>query len=120
MRIQICILILSLPFILFSQETLIDSLEKSGAFFQGENNFNNQIQIDSIELLAAQSDNDTSLINYLNQMAGMFDVNYHEKVFEYGEKALGLSKKLKYTKGIADSYVSIGRYYWRRDYKQAF
>lgn len=60
----------------------------------------------------AHTDDDTvrvQLFNSISSNAWGFDP---EITKNYAQKALALSRKLKFTRGIADSYREMSRYYW--------
>ncbi len=51
---------------------------------------------------------DTSKVNLLNKLFGEYEFDDEEKAKEYLRKALELSRKIDYQKGLADSYTNLG------------
>jgi signal transduction histidine kinase/DNA-binding response OmpR family regulator len=69
--------------------------------------------LDSLHLaLKNHPENDTSKVKLLNALSLNAWGSDPHKARTYAEAALPLAKSLNYTKGIADSYREISRYYW--------
>jgi len=82
--------------------------------FANENNV-----IDSLENLI-KSQKNTDLIITLNELTWQYRTVSQEKAIEYGNRALELSIKLDFSKGIAQSYNDLGIIYFdKKDYSQA-
>ena len=54
---------------------------------------------------------DTSEVNLLNQIARLFEEKASDSALYYGEKAITLSQKINYQKGIGDALNNIGSFY---------
>lgn len=68
----------------------------------------------------AQQKADTSTIDLLNSIANEYVQTASDSAFIFSEKALALSKNLKYTKGSAITYINIGRiHYMKCNYDQS-
>ena len=68
-----------------------------------------ELNIDSLIKIIELNNENTETADALNQAAKYyFDINIDSAIF-YGKKALILSKKTGYKKGMADSYRNIGR-----------
>lgn len=68
-----------------------------------------ELNIDSLIKIIELNNENTETADALNQAAKYyFDINIDSAIF-YGKKALILSKKIVYKKGMADSYRNIGR-----------
>lgn len=67
-----------------------------------------QKTIDSLLNVLKQNSNDTNSANCLNQLASEYKSNEPQKAKEFAEKALSLSQKISYKKGIANSYHLYG------------
>lgn len=77
--------------------------------------------IDDLLIELKQSSEDTNKVNVLNQLSyESYRQGDFEAEMKYGEEALKLAEKLKWKKGIADSYKNIGGAYEDfGDYNQA-
>jgi signal transduction histidine kinase len=71
-------------------------------------------EIDSLSTALNHSRVDSLKVDILNELSTLYYYNDSKKSFFYSTKALGLSKKIKYQRGIANSYNNIGVYYWLR------
>ena len=72
---------------------------------------NNKV-IDSLELVLKTAKADTLKVKNLNFLsAKYFNIGKYELAMKKSESALLLAEKLKFKKGIADSYNSIGGVY---------
>ena len=71
-----------------------------------------QRTIDSLEALLSQSGRDTNRIEILNQLSYYYLYSDSAKVKSFDRQSLELSKELKYDRGIALSYVSMGNTYF--------
>ena len=69
-------------------------------------------KIDSLKVALTHTKVDTLQINILNQLAALHYYKDSKKSIEYSRKALSLSKKINYQRGIASSYNNFGIYYW--------
>lgn len=78
-------------------------------------------KIDSLEnLIQNYKQEDTSLVNMLNEVSFLYYSTELEKTLEYAEKAKTISEKIEYEKGKAESLRFIGIYYHLSgDYNQA-
>jgi two-component system sensor histidine kinase UhpB len=76
--------------------------------------------IDSLTTLLETSKEDTSKVNYLNELAWELMYRNPDTAIVIGNQSLSLSKKLDWKKGIASSLGRLGVYYWQKaDYSQA-
>ncbi|MBB6002107.1 tetratricopeptide repeat-containing sensor histidine kinase [Arcicella rosea] len=92
------------PFLAFSQQKKLDQLLSQWK------------KLNSV----AQQKSDTSTINLLNSIANEYVQTASDSAFIFSEKALALSKNLKYTKGSAITYINIGRiHYMKCNYDQS-
>jgi tetratricopeptide (TPR) repeat protein len=89
----------------------IDSLER--AF--------NKLSIDKKELRKNQSSlSDTSIINLLFEFWKYYKSQDPNKAKEYTDQALALSEKIKYKKGIGESYYNLAIYYYiKREFSKS-
>jgi signal transduction histidine kinase/AraC-like DNA-binding protein len=69
-------------------------------------------KIDSLHALLTHSPEDTNRVRILTHLAYEYLNTNPEKVKIYGEQALQLALKLNHPKSIANSYSSIGNYYF--------
>lgn len=70
-------------------------------------------QTDSLmAALHAAGQNDTTRVLILNELSASVWGADPDKAREYAEEALTLARKLNFTKGLADSYREMCRYYW--------
>ena len=84
------------------------------SLFASENNL-----IDSLENLI-KTQNDTNLVISLNELTWQYRTISQSKAIEYGNKALELSTKLNYKRGIAQSYNDLGIiFYDKKEYTKA-
>ena len=76
-------------------------------------NAQNQQVIDSLqnELKIA---NDTTEINLLNKIAGLYINNYPDSTFKYANIAIQEAKKINFEKGLAFSYKALGGFYFNK------
>ncbi|MES2730567.1 MAG: tetratricopeptide repeat protein [Bacteroidota bacterium] len=72
-------------------------------------------KIDSLERLLSQSKPDTARIALLTELGTKYWSSQPKKTLEYAQKALALSKQLKYASGEARSYQVFGIYYWQKN-----
>ncbi|RZK83185.1 MAG: tetratricopeptide repeat protein [Pedobacter sp.] len=56
---------------------------------------------------------DTTTINLLNSIAGNYALKVSDSTFFYAEKALNLSNKLKYHKGLSTAYVTVAKIHYK-------
>jgi len=69
--------------------------------------------IDSLKYGLEKSKNDTSRINFLNELSWEYvDVNKIEDAIKCGENALNLAIKIKFDKGIATANARLGNVYY--------
>jgi signal transduction histidine kinase len=81
---------------------------------------NEKRRIDSLTVELKKSNKDTITINILNKLANLYYYNNSKKSYQYAESAYTLSKKNNYKKGIANSYLNFGTYYWlKADFPKA-
>lgn len=72
-----------------------------------------QDQSDSLTTaLQAHTQNDTVKVLLLNQICSLTWGADPRKTRDYARQALNIARELNYTKGIADSYREMSRYYW--------
>jgi len=70
------------------------------------------VKIDSLIKVLDTQKNDTNKVKTLNLLCGQYKANSElDKVIEYGEQSLELSKKLKYFRGEANALTKIGSAY---------
>ncbi len=83
--------------------------------------FSQNAKIDSLSNLLQNSKEDTSRVNYYTNLCAEFRlVGETDQCLEFASKALALSAKLKFPKGIAASYGKIGLFYSDQgDYSKA-
>lgn len=72
-------------------------------------------KIDSLQKVLKTLEADTNKANILYEIsrAYLFDLNDIQKVKEYAQQELELSKKIHYEKGIAYSLLNMGTFYWK-------
>ncbi|UCH95415.1 MAG: tetratricopeptide repeat protein [Candidatus Aminicenantes bacterium] len=59
-------------------------------------------------------------VDILNELAYRESRTWYDIAFKYANEALSLAKKLKYSKGIVDSYCSLGLiYFYRSEYEKS-
>lgn len=74
-----------------------------------------QKKIDSLQnLLEVYIQDDTIKVSYIIGIASETEGNNLEKSFEYSKKALAISEKINFKKGIAQANRLIGKYYNRK------
>ena len=80
----------------------------------------NQRKIDSLTNLLETSKEDTSKVNYLNELAWELMYRNPDTSIIIGNQSLSLSEKLEWKKGKASSLGRLGVYYWQKaDYSKA-
>ncbi|MBI4648516.1 MAG: SpoIIE family protein phosphatase, partial [Bacteroidia bacterium] len=77
-------------------------------------------KVDSLILLLKTDHEDTSKVNHLNDLGWELMYQNPDTSIILGKRALALSKKLRWEKGIANSYGNFGAYnYLKGDYPKA-
>lgn len=89
---------LLLPFLVFSQQKKLDQLLSQWKKLS----------------VSAQQKPDTTTINLLNTIANEYMQTVSDSAFIFSEKALVLSKSLKYDKGSSAAYVNIGKMHYMK------
>eukprot|EP01136_Pigoraptor_vietnamica_P039307 Opistho-1_new@9924 len=89
---------LLLPFLVFSQQKKLDQLLSQWKKLS----------------VSAQQKSDTTTINLLNTIANEYMQTVSDSAFIFSEKALALSKSLKYDKGSSVAYVNIGKMHYMK------
>eukprot|EP01136_Pigoraptor_vietnamica_P039309 Opistho-1_new@9926 len=89
---------LLLPFLVFSQQKKLDQLLSQWKKLS----------------VSAQQKSDTTTINLLNSIANEYMQTVSDSAFIFSEKALALSKSLKYDKGSSVAYVNIGKMHYMK------
>ncbi len=67
-----------------------------------------QNEIKNLEVKISSAKEDTNKVNLLFQLS---EICAEEDILKYSRQSLKLSEKLKFKKGIANSYINIGFYY---------
>ena len=82
--------------------------------------FAQQSRRDSLENLLMQAGPDTNRTILLNTVVGHYFSSNPQKVKEYADEAMQLSRQLSYQRGIGRSYISYGTYFLTQgQYQQA-
>jgi tetratricopeptide (TPR) repeat protein len=77
-------------------------------------------RIPKLKTELASATNDSDRVDALSLLSFSYSIVNTDTALVYGERAMELSKKINYTKGIADSYNAIGWTYFRKgDYIKA-
>lgn len=73
-------------------------------------NSQKNVLIDSLKIILQDLEQDSNRVNTLNVISKQFFRLYsYQDARHYAEEALMIAEKLKYKKGIADSYINFGR-----------
>ncbi len=83
-------------------------------FFSSAAQDSDQKKIDSLEHELKLAETDTSKVNIMNLMIDAYNGIDSLKSFQMGSKALEISKKIDYLKGLTNAYIELGGAY--RDY----
>ncbi|OFY62780.1 MAG: hypothetical protein A3H98_09930 [Bacteroidetes bacterium RIFCSPLOWO2_02_FULL_36_8] len=67
---------------------------------------------DSLLTLLKTDRQDTNKVNHLNALANLYISSEPKQALKYAQQALSLAKKINWKKGLADSYQSMGYYYY--------
>jgi hypothetical protein len=67
--------------------------------------------IDSLQRLLKNSEDDSSKVLLLNDLLGKYSMSDPDKAMEYGMKAISLSEKLNYARGLGNSYNNVALIY---------
>ncbi|OFY66436.1 MAG: hypothetical protein A3H98_09305 [Bacteroidetes bacterium RIFCSPLOWO2_02_FULL_36_8] len=79
-----------------------------------------QNKTDSLKAELKKNIADTTRINTLNALFSQYINSAPDTAFDYAQKALEFSKNIKWKKGLANSFHSIGHYYYTQaDYPNA-
>ena len=71
-----------------------------------------QSKIDSLQTLLNSDKEDTNKVNHLNALVKQFISSEPQNALDYARQALKLAEELKWEKGIANSFHSVGYYYY--------
>jgi len=86
----------------------------------GGSNHAQNTKIDSLEgVLKLHKEQDTIRVNLLNTIAEKSLRLNKEKSLEYSKEAADLSEQLRFLKGKANSFYSLGRYWYGTDFDKA-
>ena len=89
-------------------------------FAQKPNRNSSFSKLDSLEIALKKSEQDTNRIKCLNGIAWEIKNQNADSSISYSQNALQLAEKLKWNKGIAQSYHNIGLFYFlKADYNYA-
>ena len=79
-----------------------------------------QTRRDSLETLLGHARSDSNRVILLNKAGGLYFSSDPQKVKQYADEAMQLARKLDYGRGIGQSYLSFGVYYWTQgQYQQS-
>ena len=89
--------------------------------FTGVFAYPQNVQVDSLKAVLENTEEDTSKVNILNDMAAIVFRTAPEEAIKYSSDAKNLAQQINFQKGLALAYKNIGLgYYMQGNYSEAF